>query len=122
MPAGQPATPRGQVVSCLDGAPARGFTGGKQLTGGSIGEPAGADGGEHVMGGPQLITRIDSPVVAAQPFTINEMAAASSAPTWLQPELIKPAVDDEGDAGVESSAWFQQGSDAASVLIRPGYE
>jgi hypothetical protein len=31
-------------------------------------------------------------------------------------------VDDEGDAGVESSAWFQQGSDAASVLIRPGYE
>jgi stearoyl-CoA 9-desaturase NADPH oxidoreductase len=37
-------------------------------------------------------------------------------------EFIKPAVDDEGDVGVESSAWFQQGSDAARMLIRPGYE
>ena len=41
------------------------------------------------MGGPQLTTRIDSPVFAAQPFTINEVAAGKLHPEVAATEVLK---------------------------------
>src|SRR5687767_11621417 len=52
------------------GAPARGLTCGQELVTGALGKPLGPDVAEHLMGGSELLARVDAPVLAAQPFAV----------------------------------------------------
>ena len=51
------------------------FAGGTKLARGSFSEPVGSDGGEHPVGGAQLLAGVDAAVPAAQPLSVEEVGA-----------------------------------------------
>jgi hypothetical protein len=53
-----------EVVRGLDGALAYLLARGDQLPAGALGERRHADRGEHVVGGPQVLARVEAPVLA----------------------------------------------------------
>src|SRR3954447_11866104 len=66
---------RGELVDRLDRPLAHPVTGGQQLTPGPLGETLDAHRGEQAMGGPQLGAGVPAPVLAAQPFAVEEVGA-----------------------------------------------
>ena len=52
------------------GALARGLARGQELVPGALGKPLGADTAEHLVGGSELLARVDAAVLAAQPFAV----------------------------------------------------
>src|SRR5262245_53782546 len=65
----------GEHVGGVDGAFAYGLAGGQQLGAGPLGERMGPDTAQHVVREAQLLSRVHAPVLAAQPFAIQEMCA-----------------------------------------------
>ena len=57
------------------GAPPRGLTRGQELVTGALGKPLGPDVAEHLVGGSKLLARVDAPVLATQPFAVQEPGA-----------------------------------------------
>ena len=57
------------------GAPPRGLARGQELVTGALGKPLGPDVAEHLVGGSELLTRVDAPVLATQPFAVAEPGA-----------------------------------------------
>src|SRR5262249_19154781 len=53
----------------------RSLTGGQELVAGALGEPLGPDAAEHLVGGSELLTCVDAPVFATQPFAVQEPGA-----------------------------------------------
>ena len=70
----------GEVADRLDGAFTDGLTGCGQLAGGPIGKDVGAHGGERLVGGAQLLARIEATVGAAQPLAVEQVGASKFAP------------------------------------------
>src|SRR5207248_10182082 len=64
---------RGQIVPGLDSALARVLPRREQLAPGALGEPIGSDAVEHAMGSTQLVARIHTPVLPAQPLAIEKL-------------------------------------------------
>ena len=58
-----------------DGALAGGLAGGQQLAPGALGERLDAHRVQHVVGGAQLLARVDAAALAAQPLAVEQMAA-----------------------------------------------
>src|SRR5437763_3303429 len=65
----------GEDVTRLIDPLASGFSGGRELATGALGKPLGPDAVEHFMGGSELVTRVDAPVLATQPFAVEEPGA-----------------------------------------------
>ena len=59
----------------LDGAPARPLARGQQLARGALGEGLGTHAANSVVGGSQLLARIEPPPLAAEPFAVQQMGA-----------------------------------------------
>ena len=59
----------------LGGALAGGLAGGQQLAPGALGERLHADRVEHVVGGAQLLARVDASALAAQPLAVEQVRA-----------------------------------------------
>src|SRR5204862_4630446 len=57
------------------GPPRRGLAGRQQLAAGALGERLGADLLEAVIGGAKLLACVDAPVLATQPFAVQEFGA-----------------------------------------------
>src|SRR6266851_2720841 len=75
---GEPGNVRllgGELADRLDRPPAHRVAGGQQLTPGPLGERLDAHRGEQAMGGPQLGAGVPAPVLAAQPFAVQEVGA-----------------------------------------------
>src|SRR4051812_14258546 len=74
-------------VAGLHGATGRGLAGRQQLAAGAFGEPLRADPAELVVGGPELLARVDAPVLTTQPFAVPEPGAGQvdHAPAARQP-------------------------------------
>ena len=82
----------------------RGLAGGQQLAAGALGERLGADPAEAVVGGSKLLARVDAPVLAAQPFAVEELGAGEvDHATAAREPLDRLAVE-----GLRSSAVAQQ--------------
>src|SRR5204863_362067 len=64
---------RGQLVPALDPAFAHGAAGGQQFATGALGERLDPTVREHPVRGPELLARVDSPTLAAQPFAVEQM-------------------------------------------------
>src|ERR1700749_838137 len=64
-----------ELAARLDGPLTNGVAGGEQLTPGPFGERLDAHRGEQPMGGPQLGAGVPAPVLAAQPFAVQEVGA-----------------------------------------------
>src|SRR4051812_3556086 len=62
-------------VAGLHGPPGRGLAGGQQLAACALGERLGADLVEAVVGGAELLARVNAPVLATQPFAVQELGA-----------------------------------------------
>ena len=52
------------------------LAGGNQLAAGPFGEPLGADATERIVGGAELLARVDTTAFAPQPFAIQELVRA----------------------------------------------
>src|SRR5580704_5605006 len=65
----------GEINECLHRAFAYGLAGGEQFDPGSLGERLNAHGAEHFVGGAELLTGVDPPVLAPQPLAVEEMGA-----------------------------------------------
>ncbi len=65
----------GELADCLGRPLAHRFAGGQQLTPGPFGERLEAHRGEQAIGGPQLGAGVPAPVLAAQPFAVQEVGA-----------------------------------------------
>lgn len=63
---------RRQDIAGFNGSLGRGLAGGHQLAAGALGKPLTAEGAEYFVGGPELLTRVDAPVLATQPFAVKE--------------------------------------------------
>ena len=75
--AGQPGDlgfPGGEPIGWISLALAHLLAGGTQLTRGPFGKPVGLHGGEHLVSGTQRLAGIHAAVLAAQPFSVNEMS------------------------------------------------
>ena len=70
----------GEFVRRLDGALADRFAGGRQLTAGPLGEPLHAHRAVQLVGDAQLLAGVDSTVLAAQPFAVEQMGAGERGP------------------------------------------
>ena len=66
---------RRQLVARVVRPLAHGLAGGQQLATGALGEPLRPDAAEHLVGGAQLLAGVDAPVLAAQPFAVQEPGA-----------------------------------------------
>ena len=66
---------RRELVRGIDGAYAYLLARRDQLPAGAFGKRGHADRGEHVIGGPQLLPRVDSSVLAAQPLAVQQVGA-----------------------------------------------
>src|SRR4051812_7504985 len=66
---------RRQLVAGVVGTFARDLTGRRQLHPGAFGERLHPDCGELLTSGAQVLTRIDSPTLTAQPLTIEQVCA-----------------------------------------------
>src|SRR5215208_3540989 len=53
----------------------RRFTRGQELVPGPVGKPFGPDAAEHLVGGSELLARVDAPVLATQPFAVQKPGA-----------------------------------------------
>ena len=56
-------------------ARARRLTRGHELVTGALGKSLGADAAEHLVGGSELLTRLDPAALATQPFAVQEPRA-----------------------------------------------
>jgi hypothetical protein len=56
----------GEPAGGLDGEPAGGLAGGQELAPGAVGEGLDPHHGEHLVGGAQLLARVDAPALAPQ--------------------------------------------------------
>src|SRR5215211_6870945 len=65
---------RSQIVASLDGPPPHLLAGGLKLLAGALGERLHADRGQHLVGGAQLVARVDPAVLAAQPLPVKQMS------------------------------------------------
>src|SRR6201989_3274957 len=65
----------GELAGRLDGPLAHGVAGGEQLTPGPFGKRLDAHRGKQPMGGPQLGASLPAPVLAVQPFAVQEVGA-----------------------------------------------
>ena len=65
----------GEHVARLRAASAHRLAGGQQLAPGALGERLGPDLAEHLVGGAQLLARVDAPVLAAQPLAVHQVRA-----------------------------------------------
>src|SRR3954468_23084627 len=66
---------RCQVVECLDGPFARVLAGGLELDPGALGERFHAELGEQLVGGAQLLARVEPAALAAQPLAVKQTRA-----------------------------------------------
>src|SRR5918998_4189111 len=57
------------------GAPPRGLTRGQELATGALGKPLHPDAAEHLVGGSELLTRVNAPVLATQPLAVQKPGA-----------------------------------------------
>jgi hypothetical protein len=64
-----------ELADRLDRPLAHRVAGGQQLTPGPFGERLDAHRDEQVMGGPQLGAGVPAPVLAAQPFAVQQVGA-----------------------------------------------
>ena len=71
---------RGEAGARLDRVPADRLAGRRQLAPGAFGERLGADRGEHLVGGPQLLASVGAPVLAAQPLAVEQVRAGQFGP------------------------------------------
>ena len=71
---------RGELGVRVDLASADLLAGGEQLPAGAFGEGLGADRGEQVVGGAQLVAGVDPPVLAAQPLAVQQVGAGEVGP------------------------------------------
>src|ERR671918_59575 len=62
-------------IAGLDGALADALARGHQLAPGPLRERLHPHLGEQVVGGPQLLARVEAPVLAAEPFAIEQVGA-----------------------------------------------
>jgi hypothetical protein len=73
--AGEPSDVR--LLGCggraRHGALARGLATGQELATGALGEDVSPDAAERVVGGSELLTRGQAPVLATQPFAVHEL-------------------------------------------------
>src|SRR4051812_10870570 len=65
----------GEVVARLGRARPHRLARGQQLATRAVGEPEGADAGEHAAGGAQLLARVHPAPLSAQPLAIEEPGA-----------------------------------------------
>ena len=88
---------RREDVARLVGAPAHRLAGGQQLAAGALGERLGPEAAEHLVGGAQLLARVDAPVLAPQPFAVEQVGAGEldADPGALEP-LDRLAVERVG--------------------------
>ena len=63
------------VIGVSTRALAHRLAGGDQLPARALGERRHADRGEHVVGGTQLLARMDAPAFAAQPLPVEQVRA-----------------------------------------------
>src|SRR5919201_4075468 len=63
---------RGECIARVLRALACGFAGGLELATGALGEALCAHAAEQLMGGSELLARVDAPVLATQPFAVYE--------------------------------------------------
>ena len=76
-----------EVVRGLDGALAYLFARGHQLAASALGERRHADRGEHVVCGPQVMARVDAPVLATQPLAVQQVGAGQ---IWAELGAAEP--------------------------------
>ncbi len=65
-----------ELIRRSDGAFAGGLAGGLQLARGALGERLDAHRREHLVRGAQLLAGVQAPLLAAQPFAVEEMGAS----------------------------------------------
>jgi len=65
----------GEFEECVDASPAGGLARRRQLVTRLVGEPVGAHGDEHVVGGVQVGPGVDAAVLATQPLPVEQMGA-----------------------------------------------
>ena len=92
---------RSQRVARLARQPAHGLPGGEQLAPGTLGERLGADGDELLVGGAQLLARVHPPVLASQPFAVEQLGTGEldADPGALEP-LDRLAEETVGDVAL----------------------
>jgi hypothetical protein len=64
-----------ELAACLDVALADPLPRGEQLSPGAVPEPVGSHRGEQVVGGAQLLPRVDPAVLPAEPLTVEKVRA-----------------------------------------------
>ena len=62
------------------GALAHRLAGGQQLPAGALGEPIGSHRGQHLVGGPELLACVQTALLAAQPFAVEQVRAGQFRP------------------------------------------
>ena len=77
------STPRVSSVRLRDG-----LARGQELVAGALGEPLGPDAAEHLVGGSELLARVDAAVLATQPFAVQEPGAGEVDHATAAPEPL----------------------------------
>jgi hypothetical protein len=78
----------GKGVARVHGALAHCLACRLELLAGPFGERRGPEPAEHVVGGPQMLARFRSPLLAAQPFAVHQVGAGEMDGDAAAPEAV----------------------------------